>query len=99
MRNKSWRRHQTQRIINNRLHLLWLMRDERYSTLERGRLAKKSPYDCGKTRCGVCHPEKRWSGNYKYSNLLRKEPIHLRDQLNWVTPQYSLVDWAFYSVN
>jgi hypothetical protein len=77
MRSKSWHRHQTQRIIENRRRLLWRMQDDRYFTLEKGRFAKKSPYDCGRTRCGICHPEKRWSGNYKYPNMMRKEPINL----------------------
>jgi hypothetical protein len=79
MRDKAWRRQQRNRIINRHLSLLRVRQDDRYSTftLARGRLAKRDPYDCGKTRCGVCHPHKRLRGNYKYSHRIRKEPLDL----------------------
>jgi hypothetical protein len=77
MRDRAWRRQQRKRVINRHFNLLRDMRDGRYSTLARGRLAKQDPYDCGRTRCGLCHPHKRCRGNHKYSYRIRKEPLVL----------------------
>lgn len=62
-RTRSWRRHQTQRVIENRLRLVKNMSqewDDWYNLLlkKRNDLSNRSPYDCGNSRCGTCHFEK-----------------------------------------
>jgi hypothetical protein len=51
----------TERIIRNRLRFLRIMGpDEWYrkNLEEPHRLAKKHPWDCGKSKCWLCHFEK-----------------------------------------
>ena len=56
-----WHIHHTSRVIRNRIRFL---KERHYSSdefkpLEQPhRMSKKHPFDCGKTRCFVCHSEK-----------------------------------------
>jgi len=75
MRDRAWHRQQRKRIIHNRLRLLRDLKDERAESLKGGYLVKRHPYDCGRTRCGVCHPHKKWKGNHQYPIRIRKEPL------------------------
>ncbi|KKN81595.1 hypothetical protein LCGC14_0318640 [marine sediment metagenome] len=58
-RTRAWRRHQKERVIENRLRLVRDLSqdDDWYEQLleKRSRLSAHSPYDCGKTRCQICH--------------------------------------------
>jgi len=51
----------TERVIRNRLRFLRIMGPDEWYKMhlrDRHRLAKKHPWDCGKSRCFICHSEK-----------------------------------------
>lgn len=61
-RNRAWRRSQDKRVIENRMRFL---KDSGTSTdriesfkKKKNKLAVHHPNDCGRTDCGVCHPQK-----------------------------------------
>jgi hypothetical protein len=61
---RALRRFHTNRIIKNRLKLLKQIEPVRSSYFDKmlkesGRLRKRHPFDCGKTRCYLCHSEKQ----------------------------------------
>ena len=66
----------TDRIIQNRLRFLkGFGPDEWYelNAAEPHRLAKKHPWDCGRTKCLVCHFEKIYGlGGKKYKGRTRE---------------------------
>lgn len=55
------RRRNTERVIRNRLRFLKSFGPDAWYDLnvrEPHRLAKKHPWDCGRTQCHICHYEK-----------------------------------------
>jgi hypothetical protein len=59
-KRRCYRRSQTERIINNRLKFLKTFDPKYYSTFteRKNKFSKRHPFDCGKSKCLVCHSEK-----------------------------------------
>ncbi len=82
-RSRSWRRYQTQRVIEGRLRLVRNYSQDWESWYEmllkkRSKLAHRSPYDCGKTRCQICHFEKVWHRKDRYNEYWKAIQEELR---------------------
>jgi hypothetical protein len=71
MQDRGVRRIQTKRIINKRVREFTIAAkgDAGEVLLEPGRFAKRSPFDCGRPGCRMCHPHK---ANPTGSYALRK---------------------------
>ena len=59
-KRRCYRRSQTERIINNRLKFLKTFDPKYYNTFteRKNKFSKRHPFDCGKSKCLVCHSEK-----------------------------------------
>lgn len=77
--------HQKERVIENRLRLVrnyssdW---DQWYEQLlkKRSRLSDRSPYDCGRSHCGVCHYEKVFYKKGRHNEkrkVIQEELLHV----------------------
>jgi hypothetical protein len=76
-RDRGYNREQRERVIKNRKRLM-KDTDLHHRSEEDGRYAKRHPYDCGKTDCGVCHPHKKnkaCASKNKDEHLLLEEVI------------------------
>lgn len=68
MKDRAYRRDQNQRVITKRLKLLKKYDNNEpdssgktyyeHMAEEPGRLRKRHPYDCGNSKCMICHLEK-----------------------------------------
>ena len=76
-RDRSWRRSQDKRVIDNRLNELKSL-DPKYAEKMKkspNKLSKKHPLDCGKSGCKLCHPNKNYhNGNTKDYEYYRNHP-------------------------
>jgi len=59
-KRRCLRRFHTNRIINNRLKFLKTFDPKYYSTFteRKNKFSKRHPFDCGKSKCLLCHSEK-----------------------------------------
>jgi hypothetical protein len=67
MKNKEYRRQQEQRIITKRLKLVANIDSQYYEKIKKEphRLVTQHPYDCGNTKCKLCHSEKYYNKGKK----------------------------------
>lgn len=86
-RSKSWRIWKERCVINKRIKLVkWFdPNDYRFKDFEKEkhRLTKKCPYDCGCSKCYLCHSNKLL--NEKNIKDIRRSQIELDDDFmsNW----------------
>lgn len=76
-RNKEYRIEKKEKIIKKRKKLLKAVGKDLLKSLEGqdNRLSIKHPFDCGNTKCGVCHPHKKWPSKFKDEHDLLNEII------------------------
>jgi hypothetical protein len=94
-RDRAWRLAQRRRVIANRLRLLRNLGSPLLARFHQrpNQLGARHPLDCGKTRCGVCHPSKRnpreRSRAANLEILRRREAIRLAASLPFARPPHA----------
>lgn len=68
VKSRALRRHNNERIINNRIKLARQF-ESFVNNVPRGKFRKRAPFDCGKTRCFICHSEKLLKKNNKFKGF------------------------------
>lgn len=95
-RSRAWRRHQENRVINNRMRQLKEHDPERAELYEdqKHMLSKSHAFGCGNARCPICHPYKNYQdGNHKDFHYYKRHPEELDEYL--LEPDESYEDYDY----
>lgn len=102
-RTRAWRRHQTQRVVKNRVRQWGVFRD---SDVQGHRFHKRKPFDCGNTQCGLCRAapsDLKTHEKYRFDptvELVASEEFDAWERWSWYEKSYFLdEDDGWYTVD